>query len=651
MRIRKRILALFTAVILAVPICVVSTTSTVSKAATDYGVSNPTTSTSSTKYISFGSYWQEDTNGDGVVDKNDEKQQIKWRVLSSSGNDAFLIADQNLDVQQYHTSEASVTWETSYMRTWLNSTFYNNAFSTEEQAAIKTTTVTNSANPEEGTVAGNNTSDKVYLLSIDEATSTTYGFTSSYDTLQARISLNTGYAAAGGELGTEEMEASGAAEAWWLRSPGSSDSEAACIDTDGGVDTAGTEVDSEDVAVRPVLHLDLSTSVWEYTTSDDTEASMTTTWDCIYLGNYWQTDTNDDDTADQNDIKQAIKWRVLSVDGDDALLLADENLDAYTYNSTSKDVTWETSGIRTWLNSTFYNNAFSSSEKSAILTTTLDNSFTNPTYGTAGGNNTSDKVFLLSTEDVTNTDYGFPSSATTTSTSRSAENTDYADESVEWDTEWWLRTPGYSLSYASYVTEGVVYDYGEKVNATYAVRPAIHINLSSSAWEYAGTVTSDGVVKNDNDKSTVTVNNNQVVTDTNTNATYKIISAKKRTVQYQKFLSKTAKKATVPATIKIAGKKYTVISIASKAMKGKKKLKSVVIGKNIKTIGKKAFYGCKKLKKITIKTKKLKKVGNKAFKKIAKKAVFKAPKSKLKAYKKLLKRKTGFVSKTMKLKK
>ena len=72
------------------------------------------------------------------------------------------------------------------------------------------------------------------------------------------------------------------------------------------------------------------------------------------------------------------------------------------------------------------------------------------------------------------------------------------------------------------------------------------------------------------------------------------------------------------------------------AFKNCKKLKRVVIGKEITSIGAKAFSGCKALKKITIKSAKLKKVGKNAFKGIHVKAVIKAPKAKLKAYKKLL---------------
>ena len=68
-------------------------------------------------------------------------------------------------------------------------------------------------------------------------------------------------------------------------------------------------------------------------------------------------------------------------------------------------------------------------------------------------------------------------------------------------------------------------------------------------------------------------------------------------------------------------------------------MQKVTIGENVTKIGKKAFYKCSKLKTITIKSKKLKSAGKNAFKGIYKKAVIKVPKSKLKNYKKLLKKK------------
>lgn len=74
-------------------------------------------------------------------------------------------------------------------------------------------------------------------------------------------------------------------------------------------------------------------------------------------------------------------------------------------------------------------------------------------------------------------------------------------------------------------------------------------------------------------------------------------------------------------------------------MSGCSKATSATVGKNVTKIGPKAFNNCKKLKKITINGTKLKSVGANAFKGIDKKASIKVPKSKLKAYKNLLKKK------------
>lgn len=96
-------------------------------------------------------------------------------------------------------------------------------------------------------------------------------------------------------------------------------------------------------------------------------------------------------------------------------------------------------------------------------------------------------------------------------------------------------------------------------------------------------------------------------------------------------------KLTVPSTVTLYGKKYKVTSIAASAFKGNKKITSVIIGKNIKKIGKNAFYKCSKLKTLTIKTKSLttKNIGSKAFTGTKIKTV-KCPSGKVKKYKKIL---------------
>ena len=106
----------------------------------------------------------------------------------------------------------------------------------------------------------------------------------------------------------------------------------------------------------------------------------------------------------------------------------------------------------------------------------------------------------------------------------------------------------------------------------------------------------------------------------------------------------------VPDTVKIGKFSYKVKSVAGNALKNKKTLKKVTIGKNVTIIGKNAFNGSKKLKNITVKSSVLESVGKNVFKGIYKKAVIKVPKSKYKKYKKMFNKKTGFGRK-MKLKK
>lgn len=100
---------------------------------------------------------------------------------------------------------------------------------------------------------------------------------------------------------------------------------------------------------------------------------------------------------------------------------------------------------------------------------------------------------------------------------------------------------------------------------------------------------------------------------------------------------KNIKSIKIADTVDIGGADFKVTAIGNAAFKKCKKLTNAVIGKNIKIIEKNAFFKCPKLKKITIKSTKLKSVGKNALKGIHAKAKIKVPAKKLKAYKKLLK--------------
>ena len=103
--------------------------------------------------------------------------------------------------------------------------------------------------------------------------------------------------------------------------------------------------------------------------------------------------------------------------------------------------------------------------------------------------------------------------------------------------------------------------------------------------------------------------------------------------------NKKAKRVTIPAVIKVNGVTYKVTSIGAKAFNGNKKLTKVTIGTNIKKISNNAFYKCRSLKMVTIKSVLLtKKTANKkAFKGVNKKMVIKVPKKVKKVYVKIFK--------------
>lgn len=109
------------------------------------------------------------------------------------------------------------------------------------------------------------------------------------------------------------------------------------------------------------------------------------------------------------------------------------------------------------------------------------------------------------------------------------------------------------------------------------------------------------------------------------------------------------KKVTIPNTVKKANVVYKVTSIKKNAMKNDRKVTQITIPANVKEIGNAAFYGCKKLTKITSKAKNLKKVGNAAIKNADKKLTITAPNKYAKNYRSLFTSKTGFV-RTMKVK-
>ena len=203
--------------------------------------------------------------------------------------------------------------------------------------------------------------------------------------------------------------------------------------------------------------------------------------------------------ADESNGAEPIEWIVLDVQDGKALLLSKYCLDAKPYNMEGADVTWETCTLRAWLNGDFLDAAFTGKEQAAILLTDVDNSKTQGYSGwdTDGGNNTQDKIFLLSWAeaekylettrwDRENPHIVYPEAQTGA--------TAYAVWQGAWPEEdhitpegdaacwWWLRSPGEMQHLAARVA------YGGALNFDYVdfeiggVRPACWLDLESDIF-------------------------------------------------------------------------------------------------------------------------------------------------------------------------
>ena len=189
--------------------------------------------------VLFGRYEQDNSGSDG-------KEAIEWRVLAKSGGKALLVSKYGLDAKPYNTAYTSVTWETCTLRKWLNSTFLSSALTSSEKATVQTATLSNPSNAQYGTLGGNATSDKAFLLSTDEVNKY---LSSASD----RVCSCTAYAMARGARQGEPYTG------WWLRSPGFNSCYALIVDNYyGSVDGGGGFVNLDYLAVRPALWVNLS---------------------------------------------------------------------------------------------------------------------------------------------------------------------------------------------------------------------------------------------------------------------------------------------------------------------------------------------------------------------------------------------------------
>jgi uncharacterized repeat protein (TIGR02543 family) len=152
-----------------------------------------------------------------------EVEPIKWRIIQEVDGKYTLLSEYIIDAKQYRSEvfEGSKNnYELSDIRIWLNNSFYSAGFTSAEKASILTRLVENSASTTESPTnpyASNDTLDKVYLLSYQDAINNSYGFS----TNETRQTVTTDYARAIGISSMSTDLTTYGYASWWLRSPDS----------------------------------------------------------------------------------------------------------------------------------------------------------------------------------------------------------------------------------------------------------------------------------------------------------------------------------------------------------------------------------------------------------------------------------------------
>jgi hypothetical protein len=181
------------------------------------------TASAETKYqegdvMLFGSYEQNNIRYDGA-------EPIEWIVL---------LSQYALDSERYHYRKESVSWDTCSVRDWLNTTFYEEAFTRSEQRSILSS----------GTSVYD---DYVFLLSDVEAE--TY-----LPRAKDRICKATVY----GSCQNVYVNPTTGGSWWLLRTTGDDGSKfAMSVNSDGTIDYNGGHVESDRGTVRPAIWVNI----------------------------------------------------------------------------------------------------------------------------------------------------------------------------------------------------------------------------------------------------------------------------------------------------------------------------------------------------------------------------------------------------------
>jgi len=348
----------------------------------------------------------------------------KWLVLDEQDDKLLIISEQIRIIKPFHNRSNGFTWAECSLRKYLNDDFLGGNFTTDESSLILETKNNTPNNVRYFTNIGSETIDQLFLLSIEE------------------VLLYFGDNSEKYNMARSAKYIDDTPEKWWLRSPGGNSGNVAYVDTDGVIKTYGLHVLKE-CGVRPALWLKKKNR-------------------SLSFGGQ--------------------QWLILETQDNKALIISEQVLQCQPYHESPTNITWSECNLRKYLNEVFLRETFTIEEQSSIIETNISN-HNNPWYGTNGGGETKDKIFLLSLEEIVQY-FGDSDSLVNHKTGDNDINDSYNSTRKAKDTEgidmfWWLRTSGSVASLSTIVRkDGAIHVRGRPVDdKSGGVRPAMWINL------------------------------------------------------------------------------------------------------------------------------------------------------------------------------
>ncbi len=451
-----------------------------------------------------------------------QQEPLKWRVVSVDGHRALLVTDKIIYTIPFGNGKSSnVVWKDSGIKKWLDDVFEKKAFSDIQSSKILYEILPTKV----GSTVNTNGLEKVFILSNDE----TKEYFVNKDSLKAKA---TEYAKSNSEGCKITVDDKGFSS-WWLRSESIDANHVDTINSKGNSDIY-IYPDNNTIGIRPAFFYNLNSNIYKSSNNHVTFELNGGRWkdgsklweefDAYQGGQKLPDATNiippDGDTflgwviQGENDLiseiaanqtgdivleavygsvwfgtypqndktgvqEEPIKWNILKRNGDEVLLISDNVLDNVSYHHQDYTTTpWENSDVRSWLNNSFKNRAFTINQS--------NNGIATKSISTLNQNDTIDSLFLLS--------YDEANSYFSSDNSRKSKATEYAknisNNGGKLSTnngygDYWLRTKGFSVSNsAQFVSaNGDLFGSGAHVNnRTIGIRPVLYAKLNSDIF-------------------------------------------------------------------------------------------------------------------------------------------------------------------------